>query len=158
MKRAADLLQSFFLKHGIADGDKYVSFFREWEAIVGQDLAAHADVEDIKNGALVVRVDHPAWMQILHMKKDSIVDRINSQFPDLTVSAIHMRLDTEARPTSRSRLDPRTEEPEEEPPSDASPIESKDETEEREDISSSRLGRILDRLGKQVEERNRDNE
>ena len=55
MKRASDLLQTFFLKHGIEEGQQYVSFFRQWESIVGEDLAAHAEVEDISNGALVVR-------------------------------------------------------------------------------------------------------
>jgi hypothetical protein len=147
MKKASDLLQSFFLKHGIEEGQKYVSFFRQWEKIVGEDVAAHADVEDIRNEALVVRVDHPAWMQILHMKKDMVLRKVNEQFPDFSVSTIHMHLDSEPR---------RRVEPQKETPTRTTDEESVDRQEEG--IQGTRLESLLDSLGKQVRKRNRERE
>ena len=36
------------------------SIFRDWEAIVGETIAAHARPQRIKNGELVLEVDDPA--------------------------------------------------------------------------------------------------
>lgn len=156
MKKAADLLQSFFLKHGIEEGQKYVSFFRQWEAIVGEDLAAHAEVQDIKNHALVVRVDHPAWMQILHMKKEVILRQVNEQFPDFSISTIHMHLEAESngRISSRRRGEPQAERDttrtsEERPSTDSDSSAS---------MHGTRLESLLESLGKHVREKNRHDE
>lgn len=155
MKRASDLLQTFFLKHGIEEGQQYVSFFRQWESIVGEDLAAHAEVEDIANGALVVRVDHPAWMQILHMKKDHVIAQVNRKFPDFAVSAVHMHLETERSDTERRRR--RESKAIDEAPVTAGDTNDRPKAAEKEPNaeSSGRLNELLERLGKQVEERNR---
>jgi hypothetical protein len=39
-----------------------------------------------------VEVDHPGWLQMLHMKKDRILRQITKEFPDLSVENLQMRL------------------------------------------------------------------
>jgi hypothetical protein len=59
---------------------------------VGTDLASHSQPVDIRNEALLVEVDHPGWLQMLHMKKERILRQIAKKFPDLTVQNLQMRL------------------------------------------------------------------
>jgi len=92
MKHAGDILEAFFRMNNISGGEEYVAFFRSWQNIVGVDLASHTRVADIKNHALVVEVDHPGWMQMLHMKKDRILRDIKKRFPQLGVTTVHMKL------------------------------------------------------------------
>jgi len=92
MKHAGDILEAFFRMNNISGGEEYVAFFRSWQNIVGVDLASHTRVADIKNNALVVEVDHPGWMQMLHMKKDRILRDIKKRFPQLGITTLHMKL------------------------------------------------------------------
>ena len=39
--------------------------FHQWATIVGADVARHAQPVSLKNGLLVVAVDHPVWLQEL---------------------------------------------------------------------------------------------
>ena len=39
--------------------------FHQWADIVGADIARHAQPVSLKNGLLVVAVDHPVWLQEL---------------------------------------------------------------------------------------------
>jgi hypothetical protein len=43
----------------------------------------------------VVEADHPGWIQLIQMKRSSILDSIRAQFPDLTVTAISIKLKKE---------------------------------------------------------------
>lgn len=91
MEKAGELLEAFLRLHNITGGQEYVAFFKSWHGIVGTDIAAHSKVTDIKNGALVVEVDHPGWMQKLHMRKDEVLRKIASQYPQLGVRTLHLR-------------------------------------------------------------------
>ena len=92
MERAGDLLESFLKLHNISGGEEYVAFFKSWHRIVGTDIASHTRVTDIKNGALKVEVDHPGWMQKLQMKKEQVLQRVASQYPQLEIRTLHLRL------------------------------------------------------------------
>ena len=39
--------------------------FHQWREIVGVDIARHAQPVSLKNGLLVVAIDHPVWLQEL---------------------------------------------------------------------------------------------
>lgn len=92
MESAGDVLRRYFETHNIEGGEKYVSFFSNWRKIVGTDLAAHSSVVDIRNGAAVVEIDHPGWMQLFQLNETAILKRIRRWHPDLAVKSIQMRL------------------------------------------------------------------
>ncbi|MFW5843453.1 MAG: DUF721 domain-containing protein [Spirochaetota bacterium] len=69
-----------------------MGFFSQWHGLVGTDLAAHADPVDIKNGALYLEVDHPAWLQRLHAKQAEILEAIQDRFPNLGIEQLCFRM------------------------------------------------------------------
>jgi hypothetical protein len=92
MKRAGKLLSSFFERNNIQDTRGYIDFFQSWQQIVGVDLAAHSDAVDIRNHALVIEVDHPGWMQKLHMQRERILNTLQQRYPNLDIRNIHFTL------------------------------------------------------------------
>lgn len=96
---AKDLIARFIDSIGIHDEQGVVPFVRSWPSIAGRDVAAHSQVLDIKNGALIVGVDHPAWLQRLHMDRDRIVARVKREFPTLGVRYLHMTVVDHLDPT-----------------------------------------------------------
>ncbi|MFW5729893.1 MAG: DUF721 domain-containing protein, partial [Spirochaetota bacterium] len=92
MKKADEILSAFFRMYNLEDGAEYLSFFESWQEIVGVDLASHSRVADIQNGAAIVEMDHPGWMQMLQMKEQKILRAIQARFPDLGVERLSLRL------------------------------------------------------------------
>lgn len=88
-KKAGDLISRLVDSFGGTDEYGVVPFVRRWPEIVGADIAAHSRVVDLKNGALLVGLDHPAWVQQLHMQKARVLRTIKRRFPELPVRYIH---------------------------------------------------------------------
>jgi hypothetical protein len=80
---ARELINRFINSIGARDETGVVPFVQAWPKIVGQDKAAHSQVLDVKNGTVLIGVDHPAWLQRMHMDRTRIVARIQQDFPAL---------------------------------------------------------------------------
>jgi hypothetical protein len=87
--RAGDLVSRLIDMIGATDTTGVVPFVQRWSEIVGDDIAAHSRVLDIRNGALIVGIDHPAWGQRLHLRKDAILKTIAHRFPELGIRYLH---------------------------------------------------------------------
>lgn len=92
MKKADEILSTFFRMYNLEDGAEYVSFFESWQEIVGVDMASHSRVADIRNGAAIIELDHPGWMQMFQMKEKEILRRIQKRFPDLEIRSFSLQL------------------------------------------------------------------
>lgn len=93
MDKAGDLLKQVFDNFDIGEqGESYINFFSSWTKIVGFDLASHTNVSDIRNGAIIVEVDHPGWMQLLQMRQKSILFKVKKNFPELGIKTMAIRL------------------------------------------------------------------
>lgn len=172
MKRAGKLLGAFFERNNIQDTQGYVDFFQSWEKVVGVDLAAHSDAVDIRNHALVVEVDHPGWMQRLHMQRERILKTLQQRYPNLEIRNIHFTLVEEGRlgsPEQRSSGAAKPPIPERatfQHPDPAEPTPEERERERREEpkpssnekealrkIGSEKLRERLESLGRHIHQR-----
>ena len=91
-KKASDVLNAFMDQFHIDNAEAHVGFYSSWKEIAGLDLAAHVRPVDIKNGSVILDVDHPGWMQRLQMKKRRIIQEIRRRFPELGVTNMYMRV------------------------------------------------------------------
>ena len=67
--------------------------FQQWPAIVGADVARHAQPVSLKNGLLIVAVDHSAWLQELDRNyKPLILQKIRGCAGPAAVSKIVFRI------------------------------------------------------------------
>jgi len=67
--------------------------FHLWPAIVGADIARHAQPVSLRNNLLVVAVDHPVWLQELsRYHKPLIVQKVQERVGKKTIRDIVFRI------------------------------------------------------------------
>lgn len=54
IKSARELLAAFFDEEKLRRGSGYAEFFSSWKYLVGEQIAAHSRIADIKDGVLIV--------------------------------------------------------------------------------------------------------
>ena len=153
MERARDALNRFFNLYNLEAGREWSEFFSRWVNLVGEDLASHTRVSDVKNGAVIVEVDHPGWMQLLQMRRGNVLAEIARRYPQLGIRSMHMRLVREglwtaSRPPAAkppAPVEPSRPAPEAGPPP---PLQSPE-------VKDPAFKELLDKLGKAVEKRRR---
>ena len=64
IQSVGEILREFMRERGWLAGNPYAPLFDGWTGIVGEALSAHCTLVDVAEGALVVQVDHPGWMQM----------------------------------------------------------------------------------------------
>ena len=64
-----------------------------WPHIVGSDIARHAQPVSLRNGLLIVAVDHPVWLQELsRYHKPLIVQRVQDRVGKKAIRDIAFRI------------------------------------------------------------------
>jgi hypothetical protein len=91
MKKAAEILARLLERHS-PQAQPYSSLFGGWERIVGDSLAEHSRVYELRHQNLFVDVDHPGWMQHLLLKKAAILARLRRQYPQLQIRDLKIRV------------------------------------------------------------------
>ena len=67
--------------------------FHLWPNIVGQDIARHAQPVSLRNGILIVAVDHPIWLQELaRYHKPLILQKVQERVGKKAVRDINFRI------------------------------------------------------------------
>lgn len=94
MEKAGNILNQFLdnllKKTQNKGGKEYYSFLKKWEDIVGKKLYGHTKIIDVKNGSLIVVVDHPGWLQMVKFKEKMIIKKVQRNFPQLAVKSIRI--------------------------------------------------------------------
>ena len=94
MKKAADILKNILGEQQARQAGEWSTFFKGWQALAGDDIAAHSSVRDVKQGSVIVEVDHPGWLQMLQMKKGKILATMKKRYPELDIQDIRIFLGT----------------------------------------------------------------
>lgn len=59
---------------------------------VGQNLIDHSRVVDLKNGILLIEVDHPGWISILQFHKKFILKGLQMNVADVKINSLAFRV------------------------------------------------------------------
>lgn len=70
---ASELVPQVMKKLGLEQRLQQSQVFFLWSEIVGSDIARHAQPVSLRNGLLVVTVDHPVWLQELSRYHKSLM-------------------------------------------------------------------------------------
>lgn len=76
---AGALLRSLFNSRGMEEKMREYRAWKIWGEVVGPQIAARARPTRIRDDILEVSVDHPIWMQQLHLLKPDILARLNQR-------------------------------------------------------------------------------
>ena len=90
MQHAKEILKLLLEKANIDVNSPQVSLFNAWDSIIGSDLSGSIKIIDINLGKLIIEVDHPARMQLVHMRQSKIISIIKKRFPSLGINRIHL--------------------------------------------------------------------
>jgi len=75
---------------GMPDSGVLSAVFSRWEALVGPDIAFHAVPRSLRNGTLVVEVDHSAWATQLRWLSADLLARIQAETGAEAVTALRV--------------------------------------------------------------------
>jgi hypothetical protein len=95
MKKAGDLLSLLFDERLLKTAKGYSALFSSWASIIGEKIAAHSRIRELKHSIVFVEADHPGWIQILQTKQQGILKTLQCRFPDLNILGISFRLSKE---------------------------------------------------------------
>lgn len=88
MKKASDLVKKFIESIENHPVGANTVIFRDWQSIAGIDLASHSEVVEVEDGVVLIKVDHPAWLQMFGMEKRKILRKLQHQYPELEIKAV----------------------------------------------------------------------
>lgn len=112
MKKASELISTFYQQLNIQDSKGYGNFFSSWDSIVGFDLCGHCQPGNLKKGMLVIRVDHPGWHQKFLLSEKRILRDLKAKFPSLGIERlVYEYCDQLERPTALKTEEIDQEEP-----------------------------------------------
>ena len=91
---STDKLVPLVMKHlGLEQRLQQSQVFYLWSAIVGSDIARHAQPVSLRNSLLVVAVDHPIWLQELtRYHKALILQKVQERVGKKAVRDICFRI------------------------------------------------------------------
>ena len=92
MKKVGDLLREYLREKGWLAGNPYEPLFKEWQRIAGEAVAPHARLIDVKEGILIVEVDHPGWLQMLQLRTAALLEAARRAAPQGRIEGIRIRL------------------------------------------------------------------
>jgi predicted nucleic acid-binding Zn ribbon protein len=92
MKKVGDLLREYLREKGWLGGNPYEQLFARWRQIVGDAMADHARLVDVRSGFLIVEVDHPGWLQMFRLRQDALLEAARSAVPAVVVDGIRVRV------------------------------------------------------------------
>jgi predicted nucleic acid-binding Zn ribbon protein len=101
MKKVGDLLRQFMREQGWETGSPWAPLFRDWPAIAGHGLAAHARLVDVQKGFLLVEVDHPGWLQMAQLRTASLLEAARRAAPGVEINGLKLRVGGSSSPGAR---------------------------------------------------------
>jgi predicted nucleic acid-binding Zn ribbon protein len=92
--QSTDKLVPLVMKHlGLEQRLQQSQVFYSWSSIVGSDIARHAQPVSLRNGLLVVSVDHPVWLQELsRYHKPLILQKVQERVGKKAVRDVCFRI------------------------------------------------------------------
>lgn len=125
-----EIISNVFKNISLDESNKAINIYNEWKKILckikssnpneGQNIAEHSRVVDLKNGILLVEVDHPGWQNLIQFYKKFILKGFEFSFPNLKIKTLAFRLkgnefvlsDVDSTKTVKEEIEKRAEEEE----------------------------------------------
>ncbi len=74
--KIGQLLQGTFKELKCEENFQVYPIWSQWKELVGDTIAEKSEPAFVKNGTLVVSVQHPVWLTELNLQKETILKKI----------------------------------------------------------------------------------
>ncbi|HCO70125.1 DUF721 domain-containing protein [Mesotoga sp.] len=65
---------------------------KDWEEIVGKQIANHSSIVDFTDGTLIIRVDDGMWLNEMKLRENILLERMNSAIGVEAIKRIRFRI------------------------------------------------------------------
>jgi predicted nucleic acid-binding Zn ribbon protein len=79
-------------RSGMADKFRRYGLWNRWPELVGSEVASHSQPARWQGNTLVVRVEHPAWIQELTFLKPQMIASIKEKLPRTPIKEIRFEV------------------------------------------------------------------
>lgn len=108
--RISEALSAAFRRLGLEERIRQHEIWRVWPAVVGPQIAQHAQPHAIWQGRLIVHVTDPVWLHHLSMMRHRLIPALNEKLQVSVVREMILRVgEMPAPPPAASSASPRTE-------------------------------------------------
>ncbi|MBQ3023964.1 MAG: DUF721 domain-containing protein [Spirochaetaceae bacterium] len=102
-RKASEIIEKYFENISVDKMKNAINIKNTWQQIlcsiksrknaeIGELLAAHTKIIDLKNGLLLVETDHSVYIQTLQMYNSYILKGLKMKVPELEINTISYRL------------------------------------------------------------------
>jgi predicted nucleic acid-binding Zn ribbon protein len=91
-RKIGESVDAYLASQGLGRARALSKLSASWEEIVGCDVARHAQPGALKNGELVVVVDHPAWATQLNFLSEGILAALSEHLGGPVVERIKVHV------------------------------------------------------------------
>jgi predicted nucleic acid-binding Zn ribbon protein len=92
VKKLGDVLRDYLREKGWLEGNPYQPLFDSWADLAGEALSRHTRLVDVHDGILVVEVDHPGWMQMIQLRRESLLEAARRTAPLASITGMRVRV------------------------------------------------------------------
>lgn len=105
--RIAEALSGALQRLGLESRIRQSEIWTVWPAVVGPQIARHAQPHAIAHGRLIVHVTDPVWLHHLSMMRPRVIAALNAKLRSSTVRELHLRVGEVEPPPAPSPAPPR---------------------------------------------------
>ena len=87
-----DALAAVRAELGLPAGDPLRALTDQWSDIVGDDIAAHAHLDSVRDGTLTITADGPIWASQLRYLEGEIVTRAEAVVGTDVIGSVRIRV------------------------------------------------------------------
>jgi hypothetical protein len=101
MDKADTIISNLFNIRGYSESKGFMEAYKNWKKIIGDErLSDHCKLEDINDNSIRVSFDHPGWIQVFKMNQSNILRRLNTRYPNFTITSVSMYLKDDKIPST----------------------------------------------------------
>lgn len=85
IKKLSDIFISNSSLLQLFEKNKALDVYNSWSYIVGEQIASHSRLIDIKNNIAIIETDHNGWAQQILLKKKEILKKFKKKYSELAI-------------------------------------------------------------------------
>lgn len=88
-----DLVQKITQKLRLDQRQSETEILRVWNLLLPESITSHAQPVALKNGTLLIHVDHPAWLEeLVRFRRHEILQRLKESFGPSLIQKLQFRI------------------------------------------------------------------
>ena len=86
-----NLLSEFLNGKDFKEINETICLTTAWKQNVGEPILKNTEIQDFKNGKLIIKTSNPIWRNELSFQKNDLLNRLQKAEPELNITEIIFR-------------------------------------------------------------------